>query len=109
LPTIEIGNGLRADYLSDNNPMARFWRRYHANQTGSNACQYAGKELQTASCTQPAAAVNLLTASCVRSWRAIDRQRERGWTTRRNNRPQRWLVVRHWLVARSESVPGRAG
>jgi hypothetical protein len=39
---------LRADYLSDSNPMAGFWRRYHANQTGSNAYQNAGKELQSA-------------------------------------------------------------
>jgi hypothetical protein len=28
---------LRADYLSDSNPMTAFWHRYHANQTGSNA------------------------------------------------------------------------
>jgi hypothetical protein len=28
---------LRADYLSDSNPMTNFWRRYHANQTGSGA------------------------------------------------------------------------
>jgi hypothetical protein len=39
---------LRADYLSDSNPMADFWRRYHANQTGSNAYQNAGRELQSA-------------------------------------------------------------
>jgi len=38
---------LRADYLSDSNPMAGFWRRYHANQTGSNAYR-AGKTLQSA-------------------------------------------------------------
>ena len=28
---------LCADYLSDSDPMTRFWARYHANQTGSNA------------------------------------------------------------------------
>jgi hypothetical protein len=39
---------LRADYLSDSNPMAGFWRRYHANQTGSNAYHDAGKQLQSA-------------------------------------------------------------
>lgn len=39
---------LRADYLSDSNPMADFWRRYHANQTGSGAYQHAGKKLQSA-------------------------------------------------------------
>jgi hypothetical protein len=39
---------LRADYLSDSNPMADFWRRYHANQTGSNTYQRAGKQLQSA-------------------------------------------------------------
>jgi len=39
---------LRADYLSDSNPMADFWRRYHANQTGSGAYRNAGKELQSA-------------------------------------------------------------
>jgi hypothetical protein len=39
---------LRADYLSDSNPMADFWRRYHASQIGSNAYQHAGKELQSA-------------------------------------------------------------
>lgn len=39
---------LRADYLSDSNPMADFWHRYHASQTGSNAYQHAGKELQSA-------------------------------------------------------------
>jgi hypothetical protein len=39
---------LRADHLSDSKPMARFWHRYHANQTGSNAYQNAGKELQSA-------------------------------------------------------------
>jgi hypothetical protein len=39
---------LRADYLSDSNPMADFWRRYHANQTGSNAYNNAGKQLQSA-------------------------------------------------------------
>jgi hypothetical protein len=38
---------LRADYLSDSNPMAGFWRRYRANQTGSNSYQNAGKELQS--------------------------------------------------------------
>ena len=38
---------LRADYLSDSNPMAAFWLRYHANQTGSNAYK-ASKHLQTA-------------------------------------------------------------
>jgi len=47
----EAGEGvlqLRADYLSDSNPMTAFWRRHHANQTGSNAYQNAGKELQSA-------------------------------------------------------------
>lgn len=39
---------LRADYLSDSNPMAAFWRRYHANQTGSGRYHNAGKELQSA-------------------------------------------------------------
>lgn len=39
---------LRADYLSDSKPMAGFWRRYHANQTGSNAYQDASKRLQSA-------------------------------------------------------------
>lgn len=39
---------LRADYLSDSNPMANFWRRYHANQTGSNAYQNAGNQRQSA-------------------------------------------------------------
>jgi hypothetical protein len=39
---------MRGDYLSDSNPMAGFWRRFHANQTGSNAYQHAGKELQSA-------------------------------------------------------------
>lgn len=39
---------LRADYLSDSNPMADFWRRYHANQTGSNAyTDTAGRSLQS--------------------------------------------------------------
>jgi len=28
---------LRADYLSDSQPLRAFWRRYQANQTGSNA------------------------------------------------------------------------
>ncbi len=39
---------LRADYLSDSNPLAGFWRRYHANQTGSGAYRHAGTLLQTA-------------------------------------------------------------
>lgn len=39
---------LRADYLSHSNPMAAFWRRHHANQTGSGAYQHAGTKLQTA-------------------------------------------------------------
>jgi len=39
---------LRADYLSDSNPMASFWPRYHANQTGSSAYHHAGKQLQSA-------------------------------------------------------------
>jgi hypothetical protein len=39
---------LRADYLSDSNPMSDFWPRYHATQTGSNAYQPAGEELQSA-------------------------------------------------------------
>ncbi len=38
---------MRADYLSDSNPMAGFWPRFHANQTGSNAYQHAGKQLQS--------------------------------------------------------------
>jgi len=37
---------LRADYLSDSQPMNSFWRRYHANQNGSNA-YHARKRLQT--------------------------------------------------------------
>lgn len=37
---------LRADYLSSSNPLTGFWKRYNANQTGSNA--YGGnKEQQT--------------------------------------------------------------
>jgi len=39
---------LRADYLSDSNPLASFRHRYHANQTGSNAYPHAGKQLQSA-------------------------------------------------------------
>jgi hypothetical protein len=39
---------LRADYLSGSNPMASFWPRYHANQTGSNAYQHASDKLQSA-------------------------------------------------------------
>lgn len=39
---------LRADYLSDSNPMAAFWPRYYANQTGSNAYQHASEKLQSA-------------------------------------------------------------
>lgn len=39
---------LRADYLSDSNPMTGFWHRYHANQTGSAAYQRASKSLQSA-------------------------------------------------------------
>ncbi len=39
---------LRADYLSDSKPMARFWHRYHANQTGSNAYKHASTPLQSA-------------------------------------------------------------
>jgi hypothetical protein len=39
---------LRADYLGDSNPMARFCRRHHVNPTGFNAYQHAGNELQTA-------------------------------------------------------------
>jgi hypothetical protein len=39
---------LRADYLSDSNPMASFWPRYHANQTGSNAYPHASEKLQSA-------------------------------------------------------------
>lgn len=38
---------LRADYLSDSKPMAGFWLRYHANQTGSNAYN-AGTKPQSA-------------------------------------------------------------
>jgi hypothetical protein len=38
---------LRADHLSDSNPLAEFWRRYNANQTGSNTYG-PRKELQTA-------------------------------------------------------------
>lgn len=37
---------LRADYLSDSKPLAGFWRRYNANQTGSNAYR-PHKEQQT--------------------------------------------------------------
>jgi hypothetical protein len=39
---------LRADYLSDSNPMADFWCRYHASQTGSNAYQHESTQLQSA-------------------------------------------------------------
>jgi hypothetical protein len=39
---------LRADYLSDSNPMADFWPRYHASQTGSNAYQHESTQLQSA-------------------------------------------------------------
>jgi hypothetical protein len=39
---------LRVDYLSDSNPMAAFWPRYHANQIGSNAYLQASKKLQSA-------------------------------------------------------------
>jgi hypothetical protein len=39
---------LRADYLSQSKPMETFWRRYHANQTGSNAYQHASDKLQSA-------------------------------------------------------------
>jgi hypothetical protein len=39
---------LRADYLSDSNPMPSFWHRYHANQTGSAAYPHASKRLQSA-------------------------------------------------------------
>jgi hypothetical protein len=38
---------LRADYLSDSKPISRFWARYHANQTGSNAYN-AGNAMQSA-------------------------------------------------------------
>lgn len=38
---------LRADYLSDSKPMDGFWRRYHANQNGSNAYK-ASPRTQTA-------------------------------------------------------------
>jgi len=38
---------LRADYLSDSNPLASFWRRHHANQTGSAAYQRPAKRLQS--------------------------------------------------------------
>ena len=38
---------LRADYLSDSKPMPRFWRRYHADQTGSTA-RRKGRTLQSA-------------------------------------------------------------
>jgi hypothetical protein len=39
---------LRADYLSDGNPMAGFWPRYHASQTGSNAYLHVSEKLQSA-------------------------------------------------------------
>lgn len=38
---------LRVDYLSDSKPMTKFWKRYHANQTGSNAYA-AGRSPQSA-------------------------------------------------------------
>jgi hypothetical protein len=47
-PTSDTVLQLRADYLSDSNPIAGFWRRYHANQTGSNTYPHAGKQLQSA-------------------------------------------------------------
>lgn len=39
---------LRADYLSASQPLSPFWRRYHANQTGSNTYKTASKKLQSA-------------------------------------------------------------
>ena len=39
---------LRADYLSASQPMSHFWRRYHANQTGSNIYKTASEKLQSA-------------------------------------------------------------
>jgi hypothetical protein len=38
---------LRADYLGDSNPLATFWPRHHANQTGSSAYQRPDKRLQS--------------------------------------------------------------
>lgn len=40
-PTSEAILQLRADYLSDSCPLDRFWIRYHARQTGSNAYKQA--------------------------------------------------------------------
>lgn len=39
---------LRADYLSQSQPIHGFWRRFQANQNGSNKYQHAGKRLQSA-------------------------------------------------------------
>jgi hypothetical protein len=39
---------LRADHLSDSHPMPAFWRRYHANHTGSNAYHHPSNQLQSA-------------------------------------------------------------
>ena len=39
---------LRADYLSDSQPMKRFWLRYFANQDGTNRYKTASKILQSA-------------------------------------------------------------
>jgi hypothetical protein len=38
---------LRADYLSDSDPMPKFWLRYLANQDGTNRYQSASKSLQS--------------------------------------------------------------
>jgi hypothetical protein len=38
---------LRADYLSQSEPIVPFWRRYQANQSGSNAYRNTGKQLQS--------------------------------------------------------------
>ena len=40
-PTSEAILQLRADYLSSSEPLDRFWIRYHARQTGSNAYKQA--------------------------------------------------------------------
>ena len=47
-PTSESVLQLRSDYLSDSQPMTRFWIRYFANQTGSNHYNTASKNLQSA-------------------------------------------------------------
>jgi len=47
-PTAEGVLQLRADTLSDSQPLTGFWRRYHASQTGSTAYQRAATKLQSA-------------------------------------------------------------